>query len=260
MNKTFKGDFYKFLNKLKNKEHFSYSKYSDGELFILQGQEIILGPSPEHHSYKNSEDYKHFDPNKHAFFKEKLYNAFKFKHPNYYIGICALPDYTEEKFYWMKKQSGQDEEHLSWANLFVNSNYKLFRTEFVSELNNTKNIIICNEKSNVNLLPFKVEKDFRVGINCIINNLDLIEKISKYIIDEKIKNHVFLFACSSLGNVLIHELTKLEPENTYMDVGSTLNPLLGLSIDRGYLCAYEGQLWRGNDTSNDLNREETWKE
>ena len=84
--KTFKGDFYKFLEKLKNGEHFSYSKYSDGELFILQGKQLILGPNPQHHSYHNTEDHKHFDPNEHSFFKDKLFNAFRFNNNNYYIG------------------------------------------------------------------------------------------------------------------------------------------------------------------------------
>lgn len=257
--KTFNGDFDKFLNKLKNKEHFSYSKYSDGELFILQGKELILGPNPQQHSYQNSEDFKHFDPNQHNFFKDMLFEAFKFNHPNYYIGICAPPGYDDNTFFWMKKESEKDEEHLTWANLFVNSNYKRFREEFVPELKNNKIIITCNEKSNLDLLPFSVVKDFRVGQNCIINNINLVDTIIDYVKENKIKNHVFLFAASSLGNIMINKLTNFEPENTYIDVGSTLNPLLGLSIDRGYLCAYEGVLWRGSDTSSDLTLYEFWK-
>lgn len=257
--KTFKGDFYKFLNKLKNNEHFSYSKYSDGELFILQGKTLILGPDPQNHSYKNSEDHKHFDPNQHGFFKDMLFSAFTFDHPNYYIGICAPSDQDDKTFFWMKTESKRDEQYLTWANLFVNSNYGRFRQEFIPELKSKKIIIVCNEKSDLSLLPFPVIKDFRVGPNCIINNIDLVDTISNYVKENNIKDHVFLFAASSLGNILIHKLTELEPNNTYIDAGSTLNPLLGLSIDRGYLCAYEGVSWRGQNTSSDLTRDEVWK-
>ena len=258
--KSFKGDFYKLLNKLKNNEHFSYSKYSDGELYVLKGDKLVLGPEMHNHSYQNEEDHKYFDPQEHSHFRELLFQSFKYDRQNYYIGICGPSDQSDEIFFWMKEESGRDEEHLTWANLFVNSNYKNFREEFVPELSKKDIIIVCNKKSDLSLLPFKVKKDFRVGSNCIINDLDLVEKMSNFVMENKIKNHVFLFAASSLGNLIIHRLSQLEPENTYFDVGSTLNPLMGLSTDRGYLCAYEGKLWRGfQDTSDDLVREEKWK-
>lgn len=257
--KTFKGDFYKLLDKLKKGENFSYSKYSDGELFILQGKKLVLGPEAYNHNYINTEDHKYFDPQYHSYFKDMLFEAFKYNKENYYIGICGPSDQSDEVFYWMKNESGRDEEHLTWANLFVNSNYKNFREEFLPELKSKKIIIVCNEKSELSKLPFEVEKDFRVGTNCIINNLSLVDEMVEFVKNNQIENHVFLFAASSLGNILIHKLTEAEPNNIYFDVGSTLNPLLGLSIDRAYLCAYEGVLWRGHDTSNDLQREESWK-
>lgn len=258
--KTFKGDYYKLFNKLKNNEPFSFSKYSDGELYILLNHRLILGPEPWNHSYQCEEDHKYFNPSEHGHFRAMLITAFKFNHPNYYIGICGPgSDVDEGTFYWMKTESGRDEEHLTWANLFVNSNYKNFREEFVPELSNKDIILVCNNKSDLSKLPFKVKKDFRIGTNCIINDLSLVDRMINYVRENQIKNHVFLFAASSLGNVLIHKLTELEPDNTYIDVGSTLNPLLGLSIDRGYLCSYEGVLWRGQ-TTDFLYREEFWKE
>jgi hypothetical protein len=257
--KTFKGDFYKMLERIKNKEHFSYSKFSDGELFILQGKSFSLGPHS--HSYENSEDFKDFDATRHSFHQQKLLEAFQYKHPNYYIGICAPSDQDDSTFFWMKEQSGQPEENLTWANLFVNSNYDNFRKEMIQEFSNYNIIIVCNQKSTFDDLPFKekIVKDFRVGSNCIVNDYDLIERVKDYVRENNIKDHLFIFAASSLGNFLCHQLHKEFPENTYFDAGSTLNPLLGLSIDRGYLSAYEGVSWRGNDTSGDLNREESWK-
>ena len=40
--KTFKGDFDLFKNKLINNEHFAFSRFSDGEMFILQNKRLVL--------------------------------------------------------------------------------------------------------------------------------------------------------------------------------------------------------------------------
>jgi hypothetical protein len=127
--------------------------------------------------------------------------------------------------------------NLTWANIFVNFNYNAFIELFIPEFKKRDCIIICNEKSNINNLPFKVKKDFRVGNNCIINNYTIIEDIKKYIKDNNIINTIFLFSASSLSEVAIYHLFKDYPNNTYLDIGSTLNYYLGLSIDRDYLLA-----------------------
>ena len=41
--KNFENDFYKILNLLKKKESFAFNRFSDGELFIFQDKELILG-------------------------------------------------------------------------------------------------------------------------------------------------------------------------------------------------------------------------
>jgi hypothetical protein len=256
--KTFKGDFYKFYEMLRNKIPFSFCKFSDGELFILQNKELILGPRPEHHSYTDDQDHKTFIPGIHEFYRQKLFNSLSYCANNYYAGICVPSDQGNEIFNWMKEISKKDDDHLSWANLFVNSNYGLYRDLFIKEYSNYEIVIVCNQKSDIKKLPFKIKKDFRVGTNCIINDYPLVEQMKTWVKDNNIKNHLFLFCCSSLGNFLCHQLHEIEPNNTYFDCGSTLNPLLGLSLDRGYLSAYEGVLWRGQDTKNDLERDEPW--
>ncbi len=40
--KTFEGDLLKFVSLVENGENFAYSRYSDGELFILQNQKLEL--------------------------------------------------------------------------------------------------------------------------------------------------------------------------------------------------------------------------
>jgi hypothetical protein len=78
-------------------------------------------------------------------------------------------------------------------------------------------------------------------------------------VEKRVKNHLFLFACSTLGNYCIRELAEIEPENVYIDCGSTLNPFLGLSSDRAYLAAFNQLHYRGGQAPDDaLYEEEVW--
>ena len=46
---------------------------------------------------------------------------------------------------------------------------------------------------------------------------------NEYIKSNKISNHVFLVCASSLSNLIIHQLFDKYDNNTYLDIGSTLN-------------------------------------
>jgi len=96
-------------------------------------------------------------------------------------------------------------------------------------------INFCNENAKINKLPFSVEKDFRVGYNCFINNYSIIEEIKNWIDQNNISGYVFLLSASSLSNLLIHQLYKHCDTNTYIDIGTTLNHFLGIDGKRGYL-------------------------
>ena len=75
-------------------------------------------------------------------------------------------------------------------------------------------------------LPFTPEKVFPVSYNAWANDWDAIEESKKYIQDECSEGYTFLFCCGPFGNILCHELTEFNSNNTYLDVGSTLNPFL----------------------------------
>ena len=101
-----------------------------------------------------------------------------------------------------------------------------------------KLVFVCSKNAVLEKSDFEVTKDFRVGPNCIVNDHHLIGEIKEWIKEENIENHVFLFSASSLSEVLIHELYKENKNNTYIDVGTTLHPFIGLDIQRDYLRAY----------------------
>lgn len=240
--KDFIKHFYLLLEKLKNGENFAYARYSDGELRIMQNLKTqissnfyIVGNEKGGGNY-NQEDYKDFDPEKHQFYRDKLMEAYQFKKTNYFVGLSCRCCVGEKDFKQMLEWYDGDtnSDYLTWANLLLNGNYPLFIKHFIPELKKKNIVYILNENAKLEGLPFDVVKDFRVGPNCIINDYDKIEEIKKWIDVNKIENHVFLFSASSLSNFMIHQLFEHNDKNTYIDVGTTLNPYIGLSGRRGY--------------------------
>tara|TARA_R100000149_G_C5735172_1_gene51974 strand:- start:7 stop:444 length:438 start_codon:yes stop_codon:yes gene_type:complete len=122
----------------------------------------------------------------------------------------------------MKEFSKQDDDHLTYANIFVNSNYPYYKDTFLKEYANHDVHLIANEKSKVDNLPFEVEEFYPVGFSAWVNNYDLIEHIK----NKNLSNKLFLFCCGPFGNLLAHQLYEANKKNIYLDIGSTLNPFL----------------------------------
>lgn len=207
--KIFEDELKKFFYKLKEKKPFAFSKYADGEWAIIQGHNVGNGEF----EFKNSEENE--------FYRQKLIQSFKYKHPEYYVGISCECCQGKTHFI-MKEESGQDEEHLTYANLFVNKNFLSYAYNFVPEYQNHKVYLVANKNSKIQNLPFKVEEFYPVGETAFIKDYALVEKIK----NQNIKNSLFLFCAGPFGNILSHQLFESNPHNIYMDIGSTLNPWL----------------------------------
>jgi len=241
--KNYVEHFHMLYNKLKNGENFAFARFSDGELYMMQNKETklahdhyILGKQKVSNHYFE-EDHKHFLPGRDEFFRQELMDSYTHLQHNYFVGLscrcCVGNQHHQEMLDWYEGDINSD--LLTWSNLWVNGNYKLFKEYMIPEFSNHKIVYILNENANVNGLPFEVSKDFRVGPNCIINDFDLIETVSDWISENKIENHVFLFSASSLSNYMIHHLYKKYSNNTYIDVGTTMNNYLGMKGLREYI-------------------------
>ena len=100
---------------------------------------------------------------------------------------------------------------------------------------------MVNGLANTSKLPFEVSKRFEIGSNCMIENYDTSEAVKKYIKDNNIQDAIILCSAASLSNFIIYEGFKENQNNTFLDIGSCLNPLLDLEgwrYTRGYLTGY----------------------
>lgn len=220
--KSFNKDLFYILNKIKNREYFSFSKYADGEYAILRNQFIT-----------NCDGWT-FDPQKHALEKKLLLESFEYSHENYHIGIVCPCCCSLESVNWMRAKAKT--KNITWANLFVNNNYYDFKNNFFPEFNNWEGrvVLIGNENGVGKKLPFKCNIFYPIPIGAWINPTltKIINRFKKLAKEEN--NQLFLFSAGPLGNILAHQLHLINPNNIYLDIGSTINPWL-TNNNRGYL-------------------------
>ena len=260
--KTFEGDFNILKSKLENGQNFAFSRFSDGEMYILGN--VRLEIANDHYqigegigggTYGN-EELKTFIPERHQFYRQKLIDSLQFKKENYYKGISCRCCVGESNFKFQVDMHGGDDGSLTWSNLFINGNYRKYMEEFFPMFKNKKIVMVVNECANLEKLNLNIVKDFRVGTNCFINDYPLIEKMKSWIEENDIKDHVFLVSAASLSNLIVHQLYKEFDQNTYIDIGSSLNPLMdmeGWKGSRTYLLEY----WE-NTGDNILNKKCIW--
>jgi len=238
--KTFDGDFNFVMDCIRNKKNISISRYGDGELIIIEGTAINL-------LNKGVGEFE-FDPNNNIYKQSQklLAESFTYHDETYFVGVACKCCVGDERFNYMKTKSTQKESNLTWANIFVNSNYKRFTNEFLPELKNRDVVVVCHEKSDTNNLPFNVKNGniFKVKTNAWLHDLNLINNLKNYITENNITNHVFLISAGPFANILVHQLHSFNKNNTYLDIGSTMDGYFKLPLTRKYL--------RGGDTLNKM--------
>jgi hypothetical protein len=210
--KIFSEEIKILFDRLCSRRPFAFSKYADGEWLAMSGQNANPG---NFEWIINQND----DQTKIAI--SKLIESFQYKDDNYFVGI-SCPCCQGNKHYDMIKLSGQNMQNLTFANIFVNSNYKFYLENFITHFSTRKIYLVANKVTNINNLPFKVEKFYPVDYNAWIVNMELINEIKSDITEEK--DILFLFSCGPFGNVLSYNLWKFNNKNQYLDVGSTLDP------------------------------------
>mgnify|MGYP003651276084 FL=1 len=253
--KTFKSEFNKLLSMLKNNENFAFSRFSDGELFIMQNKKVVLAKDYyitggiKGANIYTEEEQKEFLPERDQLYREKLIECFKHIQQSYFKGICTGtdPHVGNQNFDYQINLHGGDHETLTFSNLLINANYQRFIEEMVPLFVDREIIYVVNKLADTSRLPFQVKKTFEIGSNCMINDYDVTEKIKEYIAKNNINDHIVLCSAASLSNFVIYENFKEAPSNTYLDIGSCLNPLLNLEgwvHTRGYLTHY----WLGSNS------------
>jgi hypothetical protein len=194
---------------------FALARFGDGELSILRGERI-----------RNHE----FQYDGERGFMAKIVEAICYQHPDYFVGIGCPCCIGQKDFEWMRDVSCQPTCQLTYNNIFVNSNYKRFMAEIVPILEQ-KNAIFTGPEEGRQKLPYQFgievnQNAWRFAEEYLLELVDLILNESR--------PRIFLFSAGPLSEYLIHRAHIVAPEHTYIDIGSTLDPLLFGHPTRGY--------------------------
>ncbi len=114
------------------------------------------------------------------------------------------------------------------------------------EYNQKEVVLIANSIGKDKEYPFTIKDSFWVEddwVNWYSNNRDSINKETQELAT-KHKDSLFLISAGPLANILVHKLYEANPENIYIDSGSTLDPWIKREMTRPYQDprTYFGQL------------------
>lgn len=198
-----------FKAKLEAGDPFALARFGDGELNILRG--VMVGN--KEFQYDGDEE-----------FSSMLMEAFTFRHPDYYVGIgcpCCIGD---KDFRWMRDTSGQNADHITYNNIFVNSNYRRFLLE-IDPIFMERHAIFIGPEEGQSSLEYSYEVAFSIPKNAWRFAEEYVLKLEKLIAHKPLPR-IFLFSAGPLSEVLIHRAMEINPNNTYIDIGSTLDPII----------------------------------
>ena len=218
---SFSDDLAYLKQKLEDKESFSITRFGDGEMMIMNGTHLNL----LHKGEFNFTGQEHI--------RLDLYRSFTHDQENYFVGVACKCCVGDPKYQAMKKATGLPDERLTWANIFVNSNFIPFRRDVVLTFSKYK-IILVSPGDPANL-PFEVDTHIPIGEDAWTKNADVYDKMVEKLSQNKDEHYLILLCAGPFANILCYKLFKDFPHNTIIDIGSVFNVELGIGANRGYL-------------------------
>ena len=215
--------FLQILDKIRNNEHFGLIRPSDGEYKIIINETLT---NIDNWTYTSGD-----------ILGEQLVNAVKLSMPNLYIGIqCNSCPYCGINIHndMMKNYITCEKSQLTYATIFCNGNW----IDFIEFLRNYQKGIYVVTPGTLETSEINVKGRYVID-NFLVNNWNQLceqetTNILNFIKDKK--RELICFSAGPLAKILIPKCMELNPENIYLDVGSTLDVFLkGHQYQRSYV-------------------------
>ena len=225
-------DLLRFQKMLEGGEAFTFVRFSDGEMEIIRNRYLKIGGgeiSFRGATYKNiypEHDSKTFDPSQHNQIRSDLVESAKHNSESYYIGIPTSHNKMLRDRNLMVRLNGGLNQFITFADLFINSNYEAFKKNIVPLFDRANLHIVCNYRANF-LGEISFAKKIPVGDNFFLNYEDTLKDIYPTLLNLK-PQAVVLSSASSLSNILGFKLNKVRKDITFIDVGTSINYLMGM--------------------------------
>lgn len=212
---------------------FTFVRFSDGETEILDNHFLELGKSGVTWSKGTSGyrypdyDLKKFEPDEQQGLRSLLIESAKYKSENYYKGVPSRHNNATSAKEKLVHFNGGSEKNLTFADIFVNSNYSVFLKTTVKTLQSLENVFVVG--------------NFRMRVNLVSERWSLVsipdnafsayeEVVSETLgrLSELPIGSIVLSSASSLSNILGWKLQATRPDVTFIDIGTALHPQMGM--------------------------------
>lgn len=223
--KDFNQDFEYFTNLILSDNNFAYARYADGEVALMLGKSIGLGSQAFHIDKWSS-------PNGLTRVGKELLETLDHQEHNYYYAISSNTDWADDNHFLISKLKTNN---ITFANLWINANYQKMKVFYQ---NLKKSIyIICNQKAKKENFPFPIIEIIPFPDDCINfweQNGDI---YLNYIREQlpNINNQTFFISAGPVSEILIHNMYKVNPNNQYIDVGSSIDEFVHGYPTRPYM-------------------------
>lgn len=207
-----------------------FVRYGDGELALMIGDEI---PSYSQACIQDGWTA----PKKKTLLGKDLINSLKNIHPDWFIGIpCDCCNRQAKRTYLYNLQEvGVDIKNITYANLFINSNYLKFKNIIANIKEEV--VLLANKAGKNSIYPFNVKKFISIEDDCVnfweSQKESYFNELSKFV--SQTKNTLFLISAGPMSEPIIDFLWNLNKTNRYIDVGSSLDEYTKNKITRPYM-------------------------
>lgn len=215
----FENELFFFADLILCKIPFSFIRFGDGEHYIMNGDNISA-----------KIDKWNWNPNNKKFQNSLIESSSICINHNNFIGIpCKNRIQISQSILSFSKCSSA--KYMSYANLFINKNYILFKVwilSFINTANRWKIILVAN--SIIHKTIAWAYKFFPVPDHLIENwdkySTSLLSELSQQAKENEL---IFFISAGPAANIIISFLTKINNNNTYIDFGSSIE-----FITKGY--------------------------
>lgn len=218
---TLNEEYKKYWKKIERGENFALVRYADGELALMLGREV------------HAQEGGWGAGNGQTELGKALYESLGFAHKNFVYAV-SCPCCDSEGYYWYREHLKGC--NLTFSNIWINSNF----AEFWKNFPNLKRdaIMVTNIKGKDKQFGnLTVKKHFFISDNCIKFWEEEGERFIQQIISEvgSLKNHLFAVSAGPMSGLIIQALFKNNPNNCYIDFGSSLDIFTHGGITRPYM-------------------------
>ena len=210
-----------FIEKLKNKEPFSFAHFNDGEcnyMFDMYKTPISRG----YQDYSNE-------------LKERLIKSFLINNKNFYRGLpCPFHDETTYDKCIQMLNTNNINFSIAHACVF-HHNYSTKKQLFFDILKTYDSITwIANDKFNLDILSSKIGLDKNKSKVIKVPEKNAFDCISMLENNSFEDGEIVILLCGPIGRILAGEYFQKYPKTTFLCLGSYFDNILFEHIKHGY--------------------------